>query len=187
MPEFEPSADMVRFSITSPTDLPEPQRAAYERIVAGRGKLPKPYGTLLASPKVTELVETLSRQLWEGTLPRLVLEAVFLSVARAQNCQYQWDNHEAKALEAGLTQESLSVLQAGGVPSQSASLASALSFVDEMQTLKRARDSTFDAVMAHFGAQGVSELCAFLGFATTIAFLLNAQQGDANAATRASS
>jgi AhpD family alkylhydroperoxidase len=173
---------MVRFSISPPADLAASQRAAFERIVGERGKLPKPYATLLASPKVAELVEQLSRQLWDGSLPRLVLEAVFLIVARAQNCQYQWDNHKAKALEAGLTQESLSALQAGVVPLQSASLASALTFVDELQTLKHVRDSTLKAAMANFGAQGVSELCAFLGFATTIAFLLNAQQDDAHAA-----
>lgn len=172
---------MVRFSIPLPSELPPPQRAAYERIVSGRGKLPKPYATLLTSPAVAEQVEKLSRQLWDGALPRALLEAVFLSVAKAQRCQYQWDNHVAKALAAGISQESLDSLQDGRIPDQSPALAAALSFVDEMQNTKRARDSTFAAVIAHFGEQGMAELCAFLGFATTISFLLNAQQGDTHA------
>lgn len=178
---------MERFPTPMLSELPGPQRAVYERIVEGRGKLPRPYWTLLASPDVTELMGKLSQQLWKGALPRAVLEAVFLSVARVQHCQYQWDNHLTKAMDAGITQESLEVMRDGRIPVQSESLAAALTFVDEMQRMKRAQDSTFAAVISHFGEQGMAELCAFLGFATTISFLLNAQQNEVGVATTVSS
>jgi alkylhydroperoxidase family enzyme len=167
---------MVRFPIDPPAALPASRRAAYDRIVAERGKLPLPYRAVLASPDVAEQVERLSQRLWKGELPPLVLEAVFLSVARVQQCRYQWDNHVPKALEAGLTQESLDLMRDGRIPAQSDMLAAALRFVDEMQAMKLVQDRTFADVLSHFGDKGMAELLAFLGLATSISFLLNAQQ-----------
>ncbi|APW39529.1 hypothetical protein RD110_21840 [Rhodoferax koreense] len=159
------------------------QRDAYERIVSGRGKLPRPYATLLASPDVAEMVEKLSTKLWHGALPRQVLEAVFLSVASEQQCRYQWDNHAAKALETGISQECLDGIRKGLVPDQPPALSAALAFASEMQRTKRVQDSTFASVVSHFGEQGTAELCAFLALATTISFLLNVQRTDGDVAS----
>jgi 4-carboxymuconolactone decarboxylase len=169
---------MLRFPQPSPHALPAPQRAAFERIVSGLGKFPRPYASVLASPQVAEQIQALSRQLWQGVLPAAVLEAAFLSVATAQKCQFQWDNHVGKAREAGIGQQSLERIRDGGIPDGPAPLAAALRLVDELQNRKSVRDESFAAVALHFGDQGLAELCAFLGFATTVAFLLNVQQAE---------
>jgi 4-carboxymuconolactone decarboxylase len=172
----------VRYPTSLPSALTAAQRAAHDRIVAGRGKLPRPYTALLASPRVAELVNQLSQELWHGALPTDVLEAVFLSVARTQRCDYQWQNHLSKALDAGVSQDSVDAIQGGRIPEQPPHLNAALRFVEEMQDMKRTNDASFAAVVEHFGAQGLAELCAFLGFATTISVLLNVQSGATDAA-----
>ena len=176
----------IRFPIKALIDLPVDQRAVQQRIVERRGKFPPPYQAILASPEVADLFERLSSRLWNGALPKVVLESVFLSVARAQQCPQQWQAHAPKALAAGLSAQALEDIGNGAIPGQTPALSAALALVDELQRTKRLGAENFEQAMLHFGAAGVAELCAFLGFATSISILLNVQVDDLHSAKLAS-
>jgi 4-carboxymuconolactone decarboxylase len=174
---------MVRFSISPPADLAASQRAAFERIVGERGKLPKPYATLLASPKVSRAGRARCLASCGTVRYRGWCSKLCFSVWRElRTVSISGTTTKPRRSKQALRRRVCPRCKRESFPRSPRHLHRRCTFVDEMQTLKHVRDSTFDAAMAHFGAQGVSELCAFLGFATTIAFLLNAQQGDAHAA-----
>lgn len=162
-------------------ELSSDQRAVQQRIIASRGKFPPPYQAILASPEVADLFERLSARLWNGALPTLILESVFLTVAQAQQCPQQWHAHAPKALAAGLSAQALECIGNGTIPGQTPALSAAWALVDELQRTKRLGAENFDQAMLHFGETGVAELCAFLGFATSISILLNVQVDDRHA------
>jgi alkylhydroperoxidase family enzyme len=167
-----------RFPRVSKELLPDNQRAVYEGIEGRRGKIPAPYFALLSSPDVADLFEQYSTLLWDGVLPRDILEAVFLATAVRYRCRFQWMNHVDRALDAGLSADAMETIGRGSVPDQPDDLACVLKFVDMLAREHRVSDALFDAVTQRFGKQGVAELVAFCGVSVSIAMLLNVRQPD---------
>jgi 4-carboxymuconolactone decarboxylase len=165
-----------RFPPISKELLPDNQRAVYEGIQRRRGKMPAPYFALLSSPDVADLFEQYSTLLWDGVLPRDILEAVFLATAVRYRCRFQWVNHVDRALEAGLSPDAMDSIGRGVVPEQPDDLACVLTFVDMLASEHRVSDALFDAVTTRFGKQGLAELVAFCGVSASIAMLLNVRQ-----------
>lgn len=172
--------DHTRFPLKPPDALTPEERSAYKAIVANRGKLPRPFQVLLASPQVAETLERHSAALWSGVLPRGVLESLFLCVAIDNRCSYQWDTHVGKAIEAGVPAEAIAQIRQGQVPSAPGPLADALAFAQQMLRTRRVDAASFQRAREAFGERGIAELCAFMGFANTISMLLNVQVDPAD-------
>jgi 4-carboxymuconolactone decarboxylase len=167
-----------RFPRVSKELLPENQRAVYEGIERRRGKMPAPYVGLLASPDVADLFERYSTLLWDGVLPRYILEAVFLATAVRYRCRFQWMNHLDRAVELGVSAEAIDIIGRGEVPNQPDDLACVLQFVDMLAREHRVSDALFDAITLRFGKQGLAELVAFCGASVSVAMILNVRQPD---------
>lgn len=168
-------APAERYPEPAPDRLPADQREAWDRIVQARGKLPRPLRSVLASPRVAEQIEALSRTVREGVLPQAVIEALYLCVACRNRCRFQWDAHAGRALEVGVSAADVDRLQVGLLPEGSVALVAAITFADELLRLCHVRADTFEAARRCFGERGLAELQAMVGVASTISFLLNAQ------------
>lgn len=183
MPETAPASPhaATRFPATAETLRSAEQRAAYDLIERRRGRVPAPYLPLLGSPRIADLLEQLSTELWTGALPQRVLEAVFLMTAHKQQCRHQWETHAAKALSAGLSLEMVEAIAAGKIPEDGGPMEAAGRFFLALTERHNVADDVFEQVQRHFGEQGVAELIAFCGLAGTVALLLNVQVPQASA------
>jgi alkylhydroperoxidase family enzyme len=177
MPETTPASPhaAARFPATADALRSAEQRAAYDLIERRRGRVPAPYLPLLGSPRVADLLEQLSTELWTGTLPQRVLEAVFLMTAHRQQCRHQWETHAANALAAGLSLEMVEAIAAGKIPEDGGPVEAAGRFFLALTERHHVTDDVFEQVQRHFGEPGVAELIAFCGLAGTVALLLNVQ------------
>lgn len=151
------------------------QQAAYDLIAARRGRVPAPYLPLLGSPRVADLFEQLSTELWTGALPSSVLEAIFLMTAHRQRCRHQWQTHVPKALAAGVTATMIDTIAAGGIPMDGGALEAAGRFCASLAENRHVPDDDLLDARRRFGEQGMAELIAFCGMANMVAMLLNVQ------------
>jgi len=177
MPETTPASPHAATRFPAPAEAlrSAEQRAAYDLIERRRGRVPAPYLPLLGSPRVADLLEQLSTELWTGTLPQRVLEAVFLMTAHRQQCRHQWETHAAKALSVGLSLEMVDAIAAGKIPEDGGPVEAAGRFFLALTEHHRVADDVFEQVRRHFGEHGMAELLAFCGLAGTVALLLNVQ------------
>ncbi|MDR6890780.1 MULTISPECIES: carboxymuconolactone decarboxylase family protein [Variovorax] len=183
MPETTPASPhaATRFPAAAKLLRSAEQQAAYELIERRRGRVPAPYLPLLGSPRIADLLEQLSTELWTGTLPQRVLEAVFLMTAHRHQCRHQWEAHATKALSAGLSLEMVEAIAAGKIPEDGGSVEAAGRFFLALTERHSVADEVFEQVQRHFGVRGVAELIAFCGLAGTVALLLNVQMPHAPA------
>ena len=164
----------TRFPL-DPATLALERRDAYDAIVLQRGGLPLPYRALLASPQVAVAVEQLSRLLWSHTLPRDVLEAVFLVIAKHYRCDHQWSQHTPQARAAGLSEECISAIAGGLSPSGPQRVRLACQVSKRLLSGRRVGDILWPQAIEALGEEGLANLCAFLGLASLVAMTINVQ------------
>lgn len=176
MPEEpHPRQGNARFPATREALSTQEQRGAFDLILGRRGRVPAPYLPLLGSPRVADLFEQLSTELWTGSLPQNVLEAVFLMTARRENCDHQWRTHQTKALAAGLTMEMIDAIALNLIPATGGVVEAALRVCKALVDAHCVPEGILLDAQEHFGARGLAELIAFCGIARTVAMLLNVQ------------
>jgi 4-carboxymuconolactone decarboxylase len=168
-----PEIPMHRFPV--PAD--DARRAAYlaakDVIVARRGRLPEPHTVLLHAPPVALAFERLSEALRQGSLPAWALEVAHLVAARRMSCRYQWRNHAAKALAAGLSASCVERIRRGLLPNETPKVGACCAFATSVMTGLPVSDEAFEAVSRQFGLRGAAEFAAQCGFALLVASTLN--------------
>ncbi|RYI12128.1 MAG: hypothetical protein EON48_13260 [Acetobacteraceae bacterium] len=174
-----------RFPAPDKRDLDAAQRQAYDLIEQRRGRLPAPYTALLGSPAIAEAFDQLSGALQQGTLPPIVLEAVFLMKARRHRCRYLWINHVGKARSAGLHDDTVAALGQGLIPDAPAAVRAAARFEQSLAEAHGVPQPLYDAVAAELGPRGPVDLTAFCGFASLVASILNVRQPEIPAGAEA--
>lgn len=177
MPEEKPADGHrpTRFPVTRDALPTAVQQAAHDLIEARRGRVPAPYLPLLGSPRVADLFEQLSTELWAGALPSSVLETIFLMTAHRQQCRHQWQTHADKALAAGVTASMIDTIASGGIPADGGALEAAGRFYASLADARYVSDDALLDARHQFGEQGTAELVAFCGMANMVAMLLNVQ------------
>ncbi len=167
-----------RFPPRPPAALSPAEAQAHDEIVGTRGMLPGPASLLLHAPDAARAYDAWSRSLWQGVLPASVGEVVFLYMARAHRCRYQWINHANKAAAAGVPADLIATLglglpPPGGTPAE---LREAWQFADALHMRHDVDDAGFAAIVARFGTRGAAELAAFCALAASVALLLNVRR-----------
>lgn len=161
----------------NPSNLTPACRDTYAKILARRGDFPLPYKALLSSPAVALSVDELSTLLWAGHLPKVVLESVFLVVARRFKCEHQWTRHETKALEAGVPRASISAIAAGLRPQGPEAVVIACQVAKRLLSGQRVESGLWAKAIAVLGEGGMADLCVLLGHASIVAMAINVQEG----------
>lgn len=175
---------MARLSMVQREQLPEDQQRFHDAVKEiRRGAISGPFITLLnSSPDLAARVAHLGNyfhargQADESTLSVRVRTFSAIILSRALDGVYEWGAWVGRALEAGVPQETVDAIRERKTP-QNLTPEDALVLDVCTQLLTgnhRLSDATYNAALEHFGAQGVVELVANLGYFAMIAIPLNA-------------
>ena len=168
-----------RIPLPDPDQMSPDQRAVLDRILTGpRGRLIGPLRAALHSPALADRWQALGQVLrYETCLPARLNELAILVAARHWNSELEWTIHAGEARRAGLSEGVIAAMQAGAVPP--------FANPDEPEVYEFARvllqdgfvpDATYGAVLARWGAVGVVELTALIGYYSMVAMTLNAHR-----------
>ena len=162
------------------TELSARQQEISDRIASRRGGTRGPFLVWLRSPELCEKVEALGAYCrFESSLEPRVRELSLLLAARHFDAQYSWNAHHKKAIEAGVSAESLKELASNEVP-HFAHPDEQLLYTLATQILRDhfVGQATFDAALAEWGEAGLVDVIGCLGNFAMLAMLLNTFQVD---------
>lgn len=179
----------MRIDHFRPDELDAEQRRLYDTLTTGQrravhdalpaevhmtdaeGRLQGPFNAMLVHPGLGTALQEVSRRLrFEGHLPARTREIVILVVAATEQSDFEWAAHAPIAAMAGVDEQAIEGLGAGGVPEfddpydkAAAHLARALVNSGDVD------DETFAAVQPVLGDDGVFEVSTTVGIYRLIA------------------
>ena len=137
--------------ITSKKDISNEHHGIFDSIASSRGRISGPFSVLLHSPEVAGRAAHLGAYIrFESLLKDDDREVAIITAAREMNCNYEWAAHVPIAMEAGITQEVVDVINE-----------------------KKVDQETFEQAVSKYGEQGVTELTATIGYYGMLACALN--------------
>src|SRR5216683_5965828 len=147
------------------TELSPRQQEISDRITSRRGGTRGPFLVWLRSPELCEKVEALGAYCrFESSLDPRLRELSLLIAARHWDAQYSWNAHVGKAVEMGVSRESLTALAENREPH----FARRDEQVEYRFSTEILRDhfvsgATFALALDEIGEQGVVDLIGCLG------------------------
>ena len=162
------------------TELTPRQQEVSEAIAAKRGATRGPFLIWLRSPELAEKVDALGAYCrFDASINERLRELSLLIAARHFDAQYSWNAHHERAIEAGVSAESIQEL-AGNEAPHFAHADEQLLYALATQILGDhfVDQATFDAALAEWGEAGVVDIIGCLGNFSMLAFCLNAFQVD---------
>ena len=179
---------------TTPAHLTDEQRELYDRILGGPraagpqhfsltatdGSLVGPFDALLLSPSVGAALQDLGAAVRYRTgLTDRVREMAILLVAAHWDSAFERSSHEAVGRAAGLTDDELAVLRAGGAPElPDADEAAAIEVVRALLARGDLDDDEYARAAERIGDRAVFELSTLIGYYATLALQLRVFRAD---------
>jgi 4-carboxymuconolactone decarboxylase len=151
-----------------------------DKIAARRGATRGPFLIWLRSPELAEKVDALGVYCrFDSSINERLRELSLLIAARHFDAQYSWNAHHKKAIEAGVSAESIKELASNEVP-HFAHADEQLLYTLATQILRDhfVSQETFDAALAEWGEAGLVDIIGCLGNFSMLAMLLNTFQVD---------
>jgi 4-carboxymuconolactone decarboxylase len=183
-----PSADEQRFARLHVDQMTDEQKIYFNSLMAGpisgtgsKGvvqgatSLGAPFNVLLRSPVLAERMRKVGEYLrFESAIPKRLNEFAILITARTWTAQYEWYAHLRLALKEGLDPLIGEELAQGQRPSKMKPDEEAVyDFCHELHTCHSVSDEHYNAVLKHFGEQGVVDLMMVSGYYVMVAMALN--------------
>ena len=157
------------------TSMSPRQQEISDRISSRRGGTRGPFLVWLRSPELCEKVEALGAYCrFDSSLDPRLRELSLLIAARHWDAQYSWNAHIGKAVDFGVSRESLEALAEHREPDfahQDEQIV--YQFSTEILGDHFVSEATFAAALAELGEQGVVNLIGSLGNFSMLAMLLN--------------
>jgi len=165
------------------TELSPRQQEISDRISSRRGGTRGPFLVWLRSPELCEKVEALGAYCrFESSLNPRLRELSLLIAARHFDAQYSWNAHVRKAIDLGVSAESLQALAENEDPPFANRDERILyQFSTEILRHHFISDENFALALAEFGEQGLVDIIGSLGNFSMLAMLLNTFQVDLQA------
>ena len=162
-------------TIDKKDDLALEHRPIYDAIVQSRGVVGGPWLALLHSPELAQRTAHLGSYVrFESHLDHKLIEFTALVAARELDCKHEWAAHVAHGQKAGIPMETIrTVYQKKGTENFSSEDAQIVSFIREMLHSHRVTETTYQAIYARLGEQGMVELTATIGYYAMLACTLN--------------
>ena len=161
--------------LRSREELDPAQQAAWDRIVASRGRIAGPFGLLLHSPELAQRVADVGAYVrFEGALAQIDRELAILAVARALDCQYEWAAHAPLARKAGVREAAIAAIRERAPAGLTREEAEIAGYAQALLTTHRVAGDAFGGVRARLGVRGLVELTATVGYYAMLACTLNA-------------
>lgn len=152
------------------------QRAAIVEFKAARSvDISGPFIPLLRSPELMNRARAMGDYLrYKSSLPPRLSEFVILLTARRWTQQYEWNAHQAPALQGGLRADIVAAVAEGRRPERLADDEEAVyALWDELQAHQSVSDATYARAIATLGEQGVIDALGITGYYTMLAMVLN--------------
>lgn len=152
------------------------QRAAVVEFKAARSvDISGPFIPLLRSPEVMNRARAMGDYLrYKSSLPPRLSEFVILLTARRWTQQYEWNAHQALAIQGGLRPDIVAAVAEGRRPERLADDEEAVyGLWDELQAHQSVSDATYARAIAKLGEQGVIDALGITGYYTMLAMVLN--------------
>jgi len=159
-----------------PEKMTVAQRAAVAEFKAARAvDISGPFIPLLRSPEVMNRARAMGDYLrYKSSLPPRLSEFVILLTARRWTQQYEWNAHQAAALQGGLRADIVAAVAEGRRPDRLADDEETVyALWDELQTQQSVSDATYARAIAKLGEQGVIDALGITGYYTMLAMVLN--------------
>ena len=169
---------MARTPAVTRESVPEREREAFDAFVAARGEIPTtgPGSVMLNAPEAAQRALGLAAYLrTETSLSPRIRELAMLLAARENDCQFIWNAHAPPARRDGLSDELVDALRdRQELPNPADDEQAVVNFGREFFRTRRVSQASFDAVVAHFGVNGATELATLMGCYAMLAFNVNA-------------
>jgi 4-carboxymuconolactone decarboxylase len=152
------------------------QRAAVAEFKAARSvDISGPFIPLLRSPEVMNRARAMGDYLrYKSALPPRLSEFVILLTARRWTQQYEWNAHQALALQGGLSADIVKAVAEGRRPDRMADDEEAVyTMSDELQKNQSVSEATYARAIATLGEQGVIDALGITGYYTMLAMVMN--------------
>lgn len=165
--------------ISENSELSSEQRRVIDGILGRRGgRIPGPYRLSLHCPELTEVWHPLGEALrLKSSFPLRLSELGILIAARGWDCDYIFNAHISHALKGGLGQEIIDAMAAGKRPVfDKADEEAVYDFGMELFDNGMISDKTYARALDLFGAPGVVELSALIGYYSMVAMTLLAHE-----------
>ena len=161
-------------------DLSGEDRAAFDHMAGarahaeGRAQLGQVYVRMFNNPGVATKVGALGEHLrFHATLPDEVRELAILRYATREGSAYEWSHHQRPARLAGIAEETIQELTAGGMPAELADSSQAvLEAVDAVCAKQSIPDQVQARIVADHGNAGVVEVVALCGLYATMSYMV---------------
>jgi 4-carboxymuconolactone decarboxylase len=174
-------AKAPRFAPLDAKLLTEEQKPLADRInrISSVG-IGGPYNPLLRSPKLTaRMLDLLDYLRWNSSLPPRLSEFAILIQARQWRSQVEWFAHAPLAAKAGLPEETIASLKAGGRPKPMTLQEAAIyDLTTELAAKHAVSDETFLRAQSALTETQIVDLVGLSGTYVTVAMLLaTAEEG----------
>lgn len=156
----------------------ETQRDVFDRIVASRGTMIRPYQVLMHAPAVVSAISDVGAAIrFGGSLDDRDRELVIITTAQITGCQFEWDSHHPIAIEVGVRPETTDFIREGGggdteVP-DTRELA-IIEYVRELSSDNTVSEVRFSQMVEMLGTEGTVELTVIVGYYTMLAYVMSA-------------
>ena len=166
-------------TFTESSDFTPVQRRVVDAILGKRGgRIPGPYRVSLHCPEITEVWHPLGEMLrLKSSFPLRLSEFVILLAARGMDCDYVFNAHMGIATKNGLPQPVVDAMAKNARPLfANADEEAVYDYCTELTEKKFVSDRSYKRALDLFGAPGVVELTALLGYYTMVAMTVIAHE-----------
>lgn len=162
--------------ITSKDQIPPERHAEFDEIVGVLGRVGGPFGVLMYSPGLAEMVcKTGAHVRLKSELTMVERELAILSVCREKDAAYEWSSHVETARKAGMREEAIEVMRTGAAASAlEPDERDIINYVRQLLRTNRVEQSLFDALKERHGIRWLVELTATIGQYQYISAINNA-------------
>lgn len=169
---------MARIPLPGREDMTPEQQGVHDAVVSGpRGRMVGPLRAAIHNPELARRWSELGELLRYGTtLPKRLTELAILVTGRRWTSQLEFLVHARAAAEAGVAPEAIEAIRHGQAPLLPEEQAEVYEFARQLQQTGQVPLPIYRAVEARWGARGVVELTALIGYYTMVSMTLNAHE-----------
>jgi alkylhydroperoxidase family enzyme len=151
--------------LTKKEQLPPEQHHEYDEIMGVLGNVGGPFGLLLYSPGLAEMVcKTGAHVRLQSELTMVERELALLSTLREKDASYEWGGHVNTARKAGMGEATIEVIandkDPSGLPEDDRDV---ILFTRQLLRKNKVEDDVFNALQKRHGTRWVLEIAATIG------------------------
>jgi alkylhydroperoxidase family enzyme len=162
--------------ITKKEQIPEDRHHEYDEIMGVLGNVGGPFGILMYSPGLAEMVcKTGAHVRLKSELTMVERELALLSTLREKDASYEWGGHVNTARNAGMRDEAIDVIRSAGDPSGlEPDERDVITYTRQLLRKNKVDQDVWEALQKRHGTRWLVELTATIGQYQYISAINNA-------------